>query len=58
VCAEPARIDKFAYRSSDAVELEPLVWRFEAEKFRDAAGAGLSDHEPLLVEWRWNALAD
>ncbi len=51
-CADPTRIDKFAFRSI-GVELEPLSWQFEAEKFRDAAGEDLSDHEPLLVKWRW-----
>jgi len=28
-CAEPGRIDKFLFRSSDAVTITPLSWRFE-----------------------------
>ncbi|MEX2160263.1 MAG: endonuclease/exonuclease/phosphatase family protein [Dehalococcoidia bacterium] len=33
-CADPTRIDKFAFRSSDAITLEPQTWEFEAEKGR------------------------
>lgn len=51
-CAGPTRIDKFAFRSGP-VTLEPQSWQFEAGKFRDASGEDLSDHEPLLVKWRW-----
>jgi hypothetical protein len=54
-CPEPERIDKFAYRNGGGVELEPLLWQFEAEKFIDPEGEPLSDHEPLLVRWRWSA---
>ncbi len=54
-CADPTRIDKFAFRSAAGIALEPLSWRFEAEKFRDASGEDLSDHEPLKVEWRWSS---
>jgi hypothetical protein len=54
-CPEPERIDKFAYRNGGGVELEPLLWQFEAEKFTDAQGEALSDHEPLLVRWKWKA---
>ncbi len=56
-CADPTRIDKFAFRSGQ-VKLEPQSWQFEAEKFRDAKGEDLSDHEPLLVTWRWTVPAD
>ena len=54
-CAEPARIDKFAFRNDAGIELEPLSWKFEVEKFRDAAGEALSDHDALAVAWRWSA---
>lgn len=53
-CEEPDRIDKFAFRSGGEVELEPLSWRFESEKFVDGAGEPLSDHEALAVRWRWS----
>lgn len=53
-CADPTRIDKFAFRSAGGVDLEPLSWRFEAETFLDAAGEPLSDHEPLAVRWSWS----
>jgi hypothetical protein len=54
-CPEPARIDKVAYRNGDGIELEPLSWRFEVEKFQDESGEPLSDHDPLAVRWRWTA---
>lgn len=54
-CDDPGRIDKFAFRSSDEVALEPLSLRFETEKFRDPNGEPLSDHDPLAVRWRWSA---
>jgi hypothetical protein len=54
-CAEPGRIDKFAFRSAAGVELQPLSWSFESEKFVDPEGEPLSDHDPLVVRWRWTA---
>jgi endonuclease/exonuclease/phosphatase (EEP) superfamily protein YafD len=54
-CADNTRIDKFAFRSASALALEPLSWQFLAEMFVDAARESLSDHDPLLVEWRWSA---
>jgi hypothetical protein len=29
-----SRIDKFAFRSGEGIELEPLSWKFEVEKFQ------------------------
>jgi hypothetical protein len=46
------RIDKFAYRSSDALEVEPLSHEFERDKF-SYSGGRLSDHDPLAVRFRW-----
>ncbi len=57
-CEDPTTIDKFAFRSGGDIELEPLSWKFEAEKFRDAEGVPLSDHDPLAVRWRWSATRD
>lgn len=52
-CAEPGRIDKVAYRSGGGVELEATDHAFVPDRFKDAAGADLSDHEPLSVTFRW-----
>lgn len=54
-CADSTRIDKFAFRNSDTITLEPLSWQFEADKFKDAQGDTLSDHDPLRVAWHWSA---
>ena len=54
-CGDPTRIDKFAFRSGGGIKLMPLSWKFEAEKFRDAGGQPLSDHDALAVRWRWSA---
>jgi hypothetical protein len=54
-CEGPSRIDKFAFRSGGGIGLEPLSWKFEVEKFRDAGGEPLSDHDALAVQWRWSA---
>ena len=45
-------IDKFAYRSSDTLQIEPLTHAFEREKFTYPGGP-LSDHEALAVRFRW-----
>jgi hypothetical protein len=45
-------IDKFAYRSSDRLEIQPLSHDVEAAKF-SYSGGDLSDHEPLAVRFRW-----
>ena len=52
-CTEPDRIDKFAFRGEGGIDIEPLTWIFEVDKFRDAAGEPLSDHDALAVSWRW-----
>jgi hypothetical protein len=48
-------IDRFLFRSGDGVELTPTRHSFERETFVDAAGAPLSDHDPLAVDWSWTA---
>jgi endonuclease/exonuclease/phosphatase (EEP) superfamily protein YafD len=57
-CEDPTRIDKFAFTSGGGIDLEPLAWKFEVERFRDADGEPLSDHDPLAVRWRWSATRD
>ena len=54
-CEDSTRIDKFAFRSGEGIELEPLSWKLEVEKFRHAVGEPLSDHDALAVRWRWSA---
>jgi len=57
-CGDPARIDKFAFTSGGGIDLDPLAWKFEVERFRDPDGEPLSDHDPLAVRWRWSATRD
>lgn len=52
-CPEVGDIDKAAVRSGGGVELEVLSHDFPAERFSDADGEDLSDHEPLAIEVRW-----
>jgi len=54
-CDQPHRIDKFAFRSGDGVDLEALTHEFLGDEFVDDAGEALSDHEPLEVTFRWTA---
>jgi len=46
-------IDRFFFRSGDDLVIEPTSHRFERDRFADAEGAPLSDHDPLAVDWRW-----
>jgi Endonuclease/Exonuclease/phosphatase family len=54
-CYQPHRIDKFAFRSGEGVDLEALTHRFLGDEFVDDAGEALSDHEPLEVTFAWTA---
>jgi len=51
-CSETGRIDKVAYRSSDAVTLAATTWEIP-DGFVDDAGEDLSDHEPVAVGFAW-----
>lgn len=53
-CSDSTRIDKFAFRSGRGVELSPVRWKFEVDKFRTQSGEPLSDHDALAVLWRWS----
>ncbi len=53
-CDDPARIDKFAYRSSAEVSLTPVERTVPAERFRTPDGRDLSDHLPVAVRWSWD----
>jgi hypothetical protein len=54
-CAETGDIDKIAFRSNRTVTLTPQSHEFPTARFRAPDGEDLSDHEPLLVEFRWQA---
>ena len=51
-CPDAGRIDKIAYRSSDAVTLATTSWEIP-DGFVDDAGEDLSDHEPVAVGFTW-----
>lgn len=46
------KLDRLFFRSGADVALRPVQWR-EAAEFVDAAGAPLSDHEAIHVDFRW-----
>lgn len=52
-CAEPLRIDRVMFRGSAELELSATGWGVD-ERFVDASGDPLSDHEAVAVglEWR------
>jgi len=52
-CPQPGRIDKFLFRSTADLTIEPLSWRFETDVFVDGMGEPLSDHDALAVRFRW-----
>jgi hypothetical protein len=52
-CPQPGRIDKFLFRSSEAVTITPLSWRFETDVFVRDLGEPLSDHDALAVRFAW-----
>ena len=53
--SDDGRIDKFAYRSTDRVQLTPTAVAYLIEPFVDSAGTPLSDHDPLHVDFDWSA---
>ena len=53
-CAAPGRIDKFLFRSSAGLTIEPLSWQFETDVFVDGMGGPLSDHDALAVRFAWS----
>lgn len=52
-CDDPGRIDKFAYRSSDTVELGVESRKVEIDRFKRDDGEQLSDHEAVAVTFGW-----
>lgn len=53
-CAEPGRIDRIFYRSSERLEIEALSWAVD-ESFVDAEGNSLSDHNAVAVRLSWKS---
>jgi hypothetical protein len=53
-CPDPRRIDRVLFRSSPRLRLRPKHWAV-ARQFVDGAGAPLSDHLPVEVEFEWQA---
>lgn len=51
-------IDKFFFRSSNTVTLNPTRCQFELEKFATPGGQPLSDHDALAVTFSWSAQPD
>jgi hypothetical protein len=56
-CEQTGDIDKIAFRSNRDVTLTPLSHRFPTDDFLTPEGEALSDHEPLVVRFRWQASA-
>jgi hypothetical protein len=54
-CPETGDIDKIAYRDGGGLRLTPASHDFPAERFVDGDGEALSDHEPLVVDFDWEA---
>jgi endonuclease/exonuclease/phosphatase family metal-dependent hydrolase len=51
-------VDKVLYRGSKLVSLQATYYNNDHAAFRDAAGAKLSDHDPIAVRFGWSASAD
>jgi len=49
-------IDRVLYRAGEGVSLEPLEWHRHIEDFRADDGELLSDHDPISVRFRLEAL--
>lgn len=47
------RIDRFFFRDSDLLHVEPVAWRV-GDEFVDGEGQDLSDHRAVHVRFAWN----
>lgn len=60
-CGNPARdnqcetVDKVFYRSSPLVRLQAEQFRYDTARFLQADGNVLSDHNPVFVQFAWEA---
>jgi endonuclease/exonuclease/phosphatase family metal-dependent hydrolase len=57
-CERPSSIDKLLSRSSARLTLAPLTWERPTKVFVSEAGEPLSDHEPVVVRYRWSERRD
>ncbi len=55
--ANANRIDQVMFRSGPDLVLTPVLHQFEDSVFVDIAGDPLSDHDPLVVHFNWEASA-
>ncbi|MGI9600308.1 MAG: M28 family peptidase [Acidimicrobiales bacterium] len=53
-CPDTDAIDRFFFRSSAGLTIEPTSWQFETGTFVDGGGQPLSDHDPLHVQFDWS----
>ena len=51
--SDAGAIDKFAFRTSRRLSLEPVTAVVERERFTRDDGEPLSDHDPLMVRFSW-----
>lgn len=55
-CGQKARLDRLLFRSGSSLRLLARSWRVD-HGFRDAQGRPLSDHEPVVASFGWQAVA-
>jgi hypothetical protein len=61
VCGNPAAdnvcevVDKVFYRSSPLVTLKAATFRYDSQRFLQANGSVLSDHNPIFVDFSWSS---
>ncbi len=53
--ADAGRVDRFAFRNSATLTLEPLTRTVPATTFQTPGGEPLSDHDPVAVRFHWSA---
>ncbi|KAI0884909.1 mannose-binding lectin [Annulohypoxylon maeteangense] len=61
ICTNPSTtntcetVDKVFYRGSPLLSLAATYWNYESNKFLQANGSILSDHNPITVNFTWSA---
>jgi hypothetical protein len=50
------RNDRVLFRNSQALELKPVAYKVETERFADDQGVQLSDHEAVSAVFEWRSL--
>ena len=60
ICQNPSTtdycetVDKIFYRGSPVLDLQATSWRYESNRFLQASGDILSDHNPVAATFRWS----